>query len=174
MSQPISWYTSRTSAALPTPCFPSTAIVRTLWVAVTSSLLRARSRSLLACRRAARRLVLHLRLFFLANIYFFKYFFVHKLMSSNFYPRSRLSFWSREEGSALPPRVGSPVLHARDESGVYSRAPLLPPAFRDGAAAVCLPLPLVRTAWLVGLAEVAPSPPSSALLVDQITRAAPH
>ena len=70
MSQPISWYTSRISAALPTPCFPSTAIVRTLWVAMTSSLLRARSRSLLACRRAARRLVLLLLLFFLAHNFF--------------------------------------------------------------------------------------------------------
>ena len=83
-----------------------------------------------------------------------------KLVSSNICPRSRLSLRSREEGSALPPRVGSPILHARAESGAYSRAPLLPPAFRDrdGAAAVCLPLPLVRTVWRVGLlAEVAPS-----------------
>ena len=86
----------------------------------------------------------------------------------NFCPRSRLSFWSREEGSAFPPRVGSPILHTRAESGAYSRAPLLLPAFRDGAAAVCLPLPLVRTIWLVGLAEVAPPTPSNALLVDQI------
>ena len=89
-------------------------------------------------------------------------------MSSDFCPRSRLSFWSREEGSAFPPRVGSPILHARAESGAYSRAPLLLPAFRDGAAAVCLPLPLVRTVWLVGLAEAAPPTPSNALLVDQI------
>ena len=91
-------------------------------------------------------------------------------MSSNFCPRSRLSFWSREEGSAFPPRVGSSILDARAESGAYSRAPLLLPAFRDrdGAAAVCLPLPLVRTVWLVGLAEVAPPTPSNALLVDQI------
>ena len=168
MSQPISWYTSRTSAALPTPCFPSTAIVRTLWVAMTSFLLRARSRSLLACRRAARRLVLPLLLFFLAHTFSFDNFFVQKLLSSNFCPRSRLSFWPREEGSAFPPRVGSPILHAGAESGAYSRAPLLLPAFRDGAAAVCLPLPLVRTVWLVGLAEVAPPTPSNALLVDQI------
>ena len=47
-------------------------------------------------------------------------------------------------------------------------------SFRDGAAAVYLPLPLVRTVWRVGLAEVAPSTPSSALLVDQIVRAASH
>ena len=95
-------------------------------------------------------------------------------MSSNFSPRSRPSFWSREQGSALPPRVGLPILHARAQSGAYSRAPLLSPAFRGGAAAACLPLPLVRTVWRVGLAEVAPSTPSSALLVDQITRAASH
>ena len=93
----------------------------------------------------------------------------HKILSSNFCPPSRLSFWSREESSAFPPRVGSPILHTRAESGAYSRAPLLLPAFRDDAAAVCLPLPLVRTVWLVGLAEVAPpTTPSDALLVDQI------
>ena len=46
---------------------------------------------------------------------------------------------------------------------------------RDGAAAVCLPLPLMmRTVWCVGLAEVAPSTPSGALLVVQATRAASH
>ena len=101
ISQPISWYTARTSAALPTPCFPSTVIVRTLWVAMTCSLLRARSRLLLACRRAARRPALPLCLLFLASIFLFFYFFVHKLLSSNFCPRSRLSFWSHEEGSRL-------------------------------------------------------------------------
>ena len=85
--------------------------------------------------------------------------------------REFVTFWSREEGSALPPRVGSPILHARAESGVYSRAPILPIAFRDrdGAAAVCLLSPLVRTVWRVGLAEVAPSTPSGELLVDQAT-----
>ena len=86
MSQPISWYTSRTSAALPTPCFPSTAIVRTLWVAMTSSLLRARSRSLLACRRAARRLVLLLLLFFLANTFFLLIIFCTKTSVLQFLP----------------------------------------------------------------------------------------
>ena len=89
---------------------------------------------------------------------------------TNFCPRSRLSFWSREEGSALPPRVGSPILHAQAESGAYS------PSYRfpRRCCSSCLPLPLVRPVWLVGLAKVAPSTPSSALLVDQITRAASH
>ena len=40
------------------------------WVAMTRSLLRSRSRSLLACRRAARRFVLPLRLFFRAGNFF--------------------------------------------------------------------------------------------------------
>ena len=118
-------------------------------------------------------------------------FFCTKTSVLQFLPPFAPEFWSREEGSAFPPRVGSPILHARAESGAYSRAPLLLPAFRDGAAAVCLPLPLVlscdhgwirsgsvnvrkqqqqqqRTVWLVGLAEVAPPTPSNALLVDQI------
>ena len=94
-------------------------------------------------------------------------------MSSNSYPRSRLRFWSREEGSALSSRVSSPILHARDVSGAYSGEPLLPPAFRDGAAAaVCSPLLLVRALWRTGLAKVSPSTPSDALLLDQATRAA--
>ena len=145
MSQPIFWYTRRISAALPTPCLPSTVIVRTLGVAMTSSLLRARSRSLLACHRAARRPALPLRLFFLTSTFFIFVFFLHILVSSNPYYRPRLRFWSREEGSTLPPRVGSPILHARAESGAYSRVTLLSLAFRDGAAAICSPLPLVQT-----------------------------
>ena len=74
MSQPISWCTSSTSAALPTPCFSFTVIISTLWVAMASSLLRARSRSLLACHRAARRPALSLRLFFLPSIFSFSNF----------------------------------------------------------------------------------------------------
>ena len=110
-----------------------------------------------------------------------------KIASSNSRPRSRLSFWSRKEGSALPPRVGLPILHARAEFGAYSQALLLPPAFRDrrsllfddrrdrdGAAAACSSLLPLRTVWRVGLAEVAPSTPSGALLVHQATRAASH
>ena len=61
----------------------------------------------------------------------------------------------------LPTRVGSPILHARDE---YI-------AFRNGAATVYLSLPFARTTRHVGLAEMAPSMASSALLVDQVPRA---
>ena len=95
-------------------------------------------------------------------------------MSSNSCPRLRLSFWSREEGSTLPPRFGSPILHGRAESGAYSQAPLLPPAFRDDAVTVCLPLSSVRTVWHVGLAEVAPPTPSGALQNGQAPQAASH
>ena len=94
--------------------------------------------------------------------------------NTNFCPRSRLSFWSREEGLALPPRIGSPILHARAESGAYSRAPLLRPAFRDDAAAVCSPLPLARTIWRVGLAEDAPSTPSNNTSCVPLTLAVPR
>ena len=65
---------------------------------------------------------------------FFLYLFLFTLVFSNSCPRSRLRFLSREECSALPPRVGPPILHARAKSGAYSRTLILPPAFRDGAA----------------------------------------
>ena len=42
----------------------------------------------------------------------------------------------------------------------------------DGAAAVRLLLSFVRAVWRVSFAEIAPSTPSGALLVDQATRAA--
>ena len=102
MSQPISWYTSRTSAALPMPCFPSTAIVRTLWVAMTSSLLRARSRSLLACRLAARRLVLPLLLFFLAHNFFLLIFFCTKTSVLQFLPPFAPEFFVSRGGFGFP------------------------------------------------------------------------
>ena len=46
-------------------------------------------------------------------------------------PRSRLRIWSRERGSAVPSWVSPLILHLHAESGPYSRAPLLPLAFRD-------------------------------------------
>ena len=90
-----------------------------------------------------------------------------KNVSSNSRPRSRLRFWSRDEGLVLPPHVGSTFLHARAESGPYSWAPLPLSAFCDHAAAACLPLG--RTIGHEGLAEIILSTPSDALLVDQIT-----
>ena len=36
-------------------------------------------------------------------------------------PRSRLRIWSRETGSAVPPRVSPLILHTRAEFGAYSR-----------------------------------------------------
>ena len=47
MSHPSRSYTLKTSSARPTPCVPSTAIVRTLCVATAISCLRARARFLL-------------------------------------------------------------------------------------------------------------------------------
>ena len=46
-------------------------------------------------------------------------------------PHSRLRIWARETGSAVPSRISQLVLHTQVESGAYSRAPLLPPTFRD-------------------------------------------
>ena len=72
------------------------------------------------------------------------------------HPRSRLVFCSRDVGSAVPPRVAPSIFRLRGESGAYSQAPLLPPAFRGGtvryctAVLYCTPVlmswPLVRTA----------------------------
>ena len=58
-TKPISWCRSSTSpAARPTPCLPSTTISRTLWAAMMSSCLRARSRSPPPCLLASRRLII--------------------------------------------------------------------------------------------------------------------
>ena len=46
-------------------------------------------------------------------------------------PRSRLRIWSCEIGSAVPFRVDALTVRTQAESGNYSRAPLVPLAFRD-------------------------------------------
>ena len=53
------------------------------------------------------------------------------------YPRSCLVFCSRDVGSAVPPRVALSIFRLRGESGAYSQAPLLPPAFRGGNVLYC-------------------------------------
>ena len=105
---------------------------------------------------------------FSAHTFFLLITFCTKTSVLQFLPPFAPEFLVSRGGFGSLPCVGSPIFHARAESGAYSRAPLLLPAFRDGAAAVCFPLPLVRTVWLVGLAEVAPPTPSNALLADQI------
>ena len=47
-----------------------------------------------------------------------------------------LRIWSRETGSAGSSRITLVVLHTQAESGVYSRAPLLPLAFREGVSSI--------------------------------------
>ena len=66
MSWPACQYSPSTPAALPTPCFPSIAIVRTSCVVTVMTLLWTRSWSHIALRRAALRAGLNLRRFFLA------------------------------------------------------------------------------------------------------------
>ena len=44
-------------------------------------------------------------------------------------PRSRLTFWFRERGSAVPSRASPLILHTQTESGASFRDPLLPPTF---------------------------------------------
>ena len=57
------------------------------------------------------------------------------------------SLVSRRGFSRLTPRVAPPIFRSRSESGAYSQAPLLPPAFRGGTP-VLVPWPLVPTVWL--------------------------
>ena len=40
-------------------------------------------------------------------------------------------------GSAVPPRATPSIFRLRGESGAYSQAPLIPPAFRGGAVLYC-------------------------------------
>ena len=63
-SHPSRSYTLKTSSVRPTPCFPSTAIVRTLFVATVIYRPRARARFLLSrcCRRRRSALPRRLRL----------------------------------------------------------------------------------------------------------------
>ena len=44
-------------------------------------------------------------------------------------PGSRPIFLSRGVGSAVPPRVAPPIFHSWSDSGAYSQAPVLAPAF---------------------------------------------
>ena len=155
MSHPSRSYTLKTSSARPTPCVPSTAIVRTLCVATAISRPRARARFLLllCCRRRLSALPRrrHLRAKIFQNVFLSATFSISFLP----YPRSCLVFCSRDVGSAVPPRVAPSIFRLRDESGAYSQALLLPPAFRGGAVRYCTVLycapvlmswPLVRTA----------------------------
>ena len=64
-------------------------------------------------------------------------------------PRSRLRMWSREIISAFPSRVSPLILPTQAGDGAYSRAPLLPPAFRDNVRKIFFPLSLSRVSPLV-------------------------
>ena len=68
-SHPSRSYKLKTSSARPTPCFPSTAIVRTLCVATVISNPHARARSLLSRYRRRRRSALPRRLRLRANTF---------------------------------------------------------------------------------------------------------
>ena len=104
-SRPSRSYTLRPSSARPTPCVPSTAIVRALCVATVTSRPLARIRLLaLLCRRR-RRSALPRRLRFRANNFLL---FVTFFFSPFPCPRSCLTFWFCGVGSAVPPRVVLP------------------------------------------------------------------
>ena len=155
ISHPSRSYTLKTSSARLTPCVPSTAIVRTLCVATAICRSRARARFLLLLCWRRRLSALPRRRRLRAKI--FKMFLLATFtISFSPYPRSCLVVCSRDVGSAVPPRVAPSIFRLRGESGAYSQAPLLPPAFRGGtvlyctAVLYCTPVlmswPLVRTA----------------------------
>ena len=66
------------------------------------------------------------------------------------YPRCLcLRIWSRQTGSAVLSHVSPLNLHTKAESGVYSRAPLLPPAFRDRYYIVCILYTILYTIYTI-------------------------
>ena len=137
MSHHSQSYTLKTSSVRPTPCVPSTAIVRTLCVATAISRPRTRARfpRLLCWRRRLSALPRRRRL----STKISKIFLLSATFSISFlpYPRSCLVFCPRDVGSAVPPRVAPSIFRLRGEPGAYSQAPLLPPAFRGGAVLYC-------------------------------------
>ena len=136
-SHPSRSYTLKTSTARPTPCVPSTAIVRTLCVATAISRPRARARFLLLpCRRwrlsalpRRRRLRAKLFLNFPPFCDFQFPFFPIPVLALYFV----LATWVQPSHPASP----RPSSVSGGESGAYSQAPLLPPAFRGGAGLDC-------------------------------------
>ena len=117
-SHPSRSYTLETSSACPTACVPSTTIVRTLCVSTLIFHRRARARFLVLLCRRRRRSALPCRLGLCANIFVFSVTFSIYLLSSS--PLSR---------------CGS-IFRLRSESGAYSQARLLLPAFRGGTPAL--------------------------------------
>ena len=109
-----------TSHTQPIPCFPSTAMVRTLCVAIQTSCRLVLARFLSACFFARRRSVLPLHLFLRASSFPCFLLFVNYTASFPFpCSRSRLTCWSRGPGSAILVRVGPHFLHAWAESCAY-------------------------------------------------------
>ena len=133
-SHPSQSYTLKTSSTRPAPCVPSTAIVRTLCVATRCPVL-AHVLDSSFCSVVGGASLLSLAAFVYARK------FSSSLRLFNFsllpYPRSFLVFCSRDMGPAVLPRVAPSIFRLRGESGTYSQAPLLSPAFSGGAVLYC-------------------------------------
>ena len=69
----------------------------------------------------------------------------------------RLVFWSRDEGSAVTPRVAPPISRSRSKSGTYTRAP-----------PVLVSSPL-KTVWFVDSTGSTPPSTSGMLLTGHST-----
>ena len=130
---------TQTSSVRSTPCVLSTAIVRTLCVATVISSPRARARFLLPFCRMKRRSALPRGLRLHANVLLLSVAF--SFFSLSLSPFLPCTMFSRRGFSRLTPRS---LFRLRGESGAYSRASLLPPAFRGGTPFL-MAWPLVRT-----------------------------
>ena len=146
-SHPSRSYTLKTSSARPTPCVPSTAIVRTLCVVTAISRPRAHARFLLLLCRRWRLSALPGRLFLRAKSFLLSATF--PIFSRSLSPFLPCFLFSLRGFSRPTPR--RPVhLPSPGESGVYAQAPLLPPAFRGGAVLYCTVLYASFDAMAVG------------------------
>ena len=138
---PSQSYTLKTCSPHPSLCLPSTAIVRTLCGATVISRPRPRARFLLSRCRRRRRSALPRR--FRLRARNFLLFSTSSLISLSLSPFLPFVLVSRRGFSRPTPRRSS-HLPSHGESGAYSQAPLLLPAFRGGTPGL-VPWPLVRT-----------------------------
>ena len=123
---------------------------------------RARARFLLSFCRKKRRSALPRRLRLRAkNFLLFATFYIIPLSLSPFLP----CILASRRGFSRPT---PPIFRLRSESGAYSQAPLLPPAFRGGTP-ILVTWPLVRTVSLVDSTDSAPPAPSAMLLAGHST-----
>ena len=142
-SHPSRSYTLKTSSARPTPCVPSTAIVRTLCVATMISRPRARARFLVLLCHRRRRSALPRRLRLRANNFLLSVtFYIFLLSLSPFLPCSLVS----RRGFSRPTPRRSSHLPSPERIWCLLTGSSPPSRFpRRYSTPVLVPWPLVRT-----------------------------